>query len=101
MDIQSILNKNFYESGEFIPSLTIPDKESDKIITWSKNFRLDNISLLYYNTPYYDFIIKIKNAHLGEDQYKWEDGESVIIPYPLNSTLTQLKEVFDIYKAIW
>lgn len=101
MDVQTILNKNFFSEGNFIPSITIPNKTSDKTIIWNKNYKLYDLSSLYYNSPFYDFIIKIKNSDLGEDEYMWEEGQTVIIPYPLNTTISQLKESFDNYNKIW
>ncbi len=101
MNIESILNRNFFSEGDFPPNLNIDDKISDKKIIWNKNYKLYDLSAIYYNSPYYDFIIRLKNKDLGRDEYEWPDGETITIPYPLNSTITQIKDNYDNYIKIW
>lgn len=83
-----ILNEN-NNIPKIMPFIRIPDKSSDKIIIWNKERRLDNVSYDYYGTPYFDWLIAQKNAHLGLDEFEWQDGDTVIIPYPIDISIEQ------------
>lgn len=83
-----------------VPYLKIPDKGSDRVIIWTENERLDNISDDYYGTPFFDWLIMQKNASLGMDEFEWEYGSTVIIPYPLETSLNQYIEAYERYKVL-
>lgn len=83
-----------------VPYLNISGKASDRIIIWTENERLDNISQDYYGTPFFDWLIMQKNAHLGMDEFEWEYGSTVIVPYPLETSLNQYIEVYERYKIL-
>lgn len=83
-----------------IPFLKIRDKASDKIIIWNKEYRLDNISNDYYGTPYYDWLIAQKNVDKGMDEFEWQDGETIIIPYPLESSKEQYIQAYEEFRKL-
>lgn len=94
-----ILNEN-NNIPKIIPFIKIADKSSDKIIIWNKEKRLDNVSFDYYGTPYFDWLITQKNAHLGMDEFEWEDGATVVIPYPLDISVEQYLAEYERYQQL-
>lgn len=97
MDIYTITGHN-YEVNGTIPSIKMTDKFTDKFIVWKKGMRLDTISYQYYGTPIYDFLIRMKNKQYGIDEYEWPDSIEIIIPYPLENTLSSLRTEYDKFK---
>lgn len=97
MDIYSITGHN-YETNGTIPLLRVNDKVTDKFIMWKKGMRLDTVSYQYYGTPTYDFLIRMKNNQFGIDEYEWPDDIEIIIPYPLENTLSSLRDEYDRFK---
>lgn len=83
-----------------IPFLKIKDKPSDKTIVWNKEYRLDKISNDYYGTPYYDWLIALKNVDKGMDEFEWSDGDTIIIPYPLEASKEQYIQAYEEYKRL-
>lgn len=83
-----------------IPYLKMPDKASDRVIIWTAGERLDNISDSYYGTPFFDWLIMQKNAHLGLDEFEWEYGSTIIIPYPLETSINQYIEAYEKFKIL-
>lgn len=83
----------------FKPKINLSDNENDVTIIWdSKEYRTDQLSNKYYGTPFFDFIIKEKNAHLGVDEWEWENGSLITIPLPLNRVV---QEYFNFYKRVF
>ncbi len=73
-----------------IPFIDIPTKPTDKTKTFDKAVdRLDTLSFSYYGTTYFDWLIRMKNANLGADEFEWQDGDVLLIPYPLRDSVQQ------------
>jgi hypothetical protein len=73
-----------------IPFIPIPTKETDKSKLWnSANDRLDLISNDYYGHPFGDKLILLANADLGLDEFLWENGITIRIPFPYQQSLNQ------------
>ncbi len=85
---------------KIIPYLKIKDKSTDKIIIWNKDKRLDRISFDYYGSPYYDWLIMQKNADKGMDEFEWNNGDTIIIPYPLEASIDQYRQAFEEYERL-
>lgn len=83
-----------------VPFLKIADKPTDRVIIWGEGERLDNISDDYYGTPFFDWLIMQKNSHLGMDEFEWEYGSTVIIPYPLETSINQYVEAYERYRLL-
>jgi hypothetical protein len=97
MDMYSITGHD-YETNGTIPNINIPDKLTDKYIIWKKGMRLDTISYQYYGNPAYDFLIRHKNGEFGFDEYEWENGVEISIPFPLENTISSIRQEYEFFK---
>lgn len=95
----SIFNQN-NNIPRIIPFLKIRTKSSDKTIIWNKEYRLYNISNDYYGTPYYDWLIAQKNVDKGMDEFEWQNGDTIIIPYPLEISKEQYIQAYEEYQRL-
>jgi hypothetical protein len=62
---------------------------TDKVVLWSKDKKLWILSNTYYGSPFYDYLILAANSRLGGHESEWGEGDSVLIPYPLNAALSE------------
>jgi hypothetical protein len=71
-----------------VPYISLPDSPTDKVKIFDRaTDRLDNLSFEYYGSPHFDWLIRMKNAKLGADEFEWEDNSPIIIPYPLRDSV--------------
>lgn len=71
-----------------VPYISLPDKPTDKSKVFNRaTDRLDNLSYEYYGSPHFDWLIRLKNANLGVDEFEWEDSSPIIIPFPLRDSI--------------
>lgn len=82
------------------PLIQLDNKSSDKTIVWQKTYRLHNISQDYYGTPFFDWLIMQKNIKNGMDEFEWAEGDTIIIPYPLNPSLDEYIEKYRIWQRL-
>jgi hypothetical protein len=67
-----------------MPLVKIPVSASDKYEYWNENFsRLDKISLKYYGSPFYDFILMAANGQYLTE-FDFPNQMLLRIPFPLN-----------------
>jgi hypothetical protein len=67
-----------------VPYVTIPAKSSDKKYIYRVGLsRLDKVSQLYYNTPYFGWLIMIANGQYGVTELEIPDNAVLNIPFPL------------------
>jgi len=72
----------------FIPFVTIPVSESDKVHIWnSENDKLDILSDKFYGTPYMSRLILLANPEFGCNEFDIPNNSTLRIPYPLKSAL--------------
>lgn len=85
---------DFLLNGEqtIVPYVTLPSKNTDKkYIYKTGRSRLDKVSQQYYGTPFFGWLILIANPKFGGEEWNIVDGEVLIIPYPLISSLQDYK----------
>lgn len=70
----------------FIPFVKIAFSESDKTYTWNDRIdKLDNLSEVFYGTPYMGKLILMANPEFGCNEYDIPSNSTLRIPYPLKS----------------
>jgi hypothetical protein len=77
----------YKDNGEMIPlpGITITKSDSDRQYVYKQGLsRLDKVSLSYYNTPYYGWLILLANPEYGGLEFNIPDTTVLRIPYPLN-----------------
>lgn len=94
---------NFKINGEVkpLPFIKIQPKNSDKIIPFLKNRdRMDKLSLAYYNSPYYGWLIMAANPTFGGLEFDIPNTEFIRIPFPLTTSIQQYVEQINNYKRL-
>jgi hypothetical protein len=83
-------------SQTVVPYVTIPAKSSDKKYIYRVGLsRLDKVSQLYYNTPYFGWLILIANGQYGVSELDIPDNAVLNIPFPLNTSLLDYNSALD------
>lgn len=86
----------------FIPFIEIKISNEDKYITWNKEIhRLDILSNDYYGNSNYQLLIMLCNTKYGNDEFDYNDGDIIRIPYPFNSAVSRYIESVQKYKQIY
>ena len=81
-----------------VPYVKIPTKASDKKVMYKVGqSRLDKISEQYYGTPYFGWLILQANPYVGSLEWDINDGQILIVPYPLVASLQSYKQAVDDY----
>ena len=84
-----------------LPFIKIPPKPTDKIIPYLKNRdRMDKLSQLYYNNPYYGWLIMSANPQYGGLEFDIPNNEFIRIPFPLKVSIQQYIEQVNNYKNL-
>ena len=92
--------KQFTINGKNItvPFLGLPSKPSDKKVIYKiGKSRLDKLSQLYYNSPYFGWLILEANPGIGSIEWDIPDGRLLTVPYPLIASLQDYKQRADNY----
>lgn len=88
----------FLINGEqtVVPYVRIPSKPTDKkyIYRMGKS-RLDKISQEIYSTPYFGWLIMVANPNFGGLETNIPDSTTLIIPFPLITSLQDYKTALD------
>ena len=90
--------KEFTINGENlpIPFVGVPSKPTDKkVIYKSGKSRLDKISQVYYDSPYFGWLIMEANPNLGSLEFDIPDGRVLTVPFPLVTSLQDYKQRID------
>jgi len=84
-----------------LPFIKISPKSTDKIIPYLKNRdRMDKLSQLYYNNPYYGWLIMSANPQYGGLEFDIPNNEFIRIPFPLKPSIQQYIEQVNNYKSL-
>lgn len=84
--------RNQDDTKDQLPFVAIPQRDSDKYITWNVDRdRLDIIASRYYGNVFYDFLILYANPKYL-DQFDIEDGDVIRIPFPIDAAITAYEE---------
>jgi hypothetical protein len=92
--------KDFLINGNqtIVPFVEIPSKGSDKRFIYRTGVsRLDKISMEFYNSPYFGWLILAANPRYGGLEDNIKDQSILAIPYPLNSSLQDYKTSLENY----
>lgn len=90
--------KDFLINGEqtVVPFVRIPAKPSDKKYIYRVGrSRLDKISQEFYQTPYFGWLIMVANPSFGGLENNIPDSTTLIIPFPLITSLQDYKSALD------
>jgi hypothetical protein len=92
--------QNFTVNGDqtTLPFVTIPLKTTDKKYIYRVGIsRLDKVSQLYYNSPYFGWLIMQSNPQYGGSEIDIPDNAVLNIPFPLNNSLLDYKTALQQY----
>jgi hypothetical protein len=95
---------SFKNNGKFklIPNLILPFIGTDITDVYKQGVtRLDILSQKYYNNPYYGVLILMANPSLASIEFDIKDGETIRIPYPLQSAIDRYNEAIRIYNILY
>jgi hypothetical protein len=87
---------------KFIPGIKIPEKNTDKYLTYKVGeTRFDLLSQTYYDSPYYGWLIMLANPEFGGLEFNIPNNKVIRIPFPLtqsaNDYLAGVDEYFKLY----
>ena len=89
---------NFLLNGSqtVVPYVSLPTKTTDKKYIYKiGQSRLDKISQQYYGVPYFGWLILVANPMYGGQEWNINDGDILLIPFPLVSSLQDYKNTLD------
>jgi len=79
-----------------VPYVSIPSKSTDKRYIFREGrTRLDKVSMEYYNSPYFGWLILSANPKYGGLETNIPDQSILSIPFPLISSLQDYKSALD------
>jgi len=90
--------QNFLVNGKqtTVPFVSIPEKSTDKRFIFRQGMsRMDKISMEFYNSPYFGWLILSANPRFGGIEENIPDQTIISIPFPLNSSLIDYKAAID------
>jgi hypothetical protein len=90
--------QTFLVEGEqtTVPFVTLPRRSSDQNYIYKKNkSRLDKISFEKYGTPTFGWLIMMANPKYGGLEWNINDGDPIVIPFPLVQALQDYKSALD------
>ena len=70
--------------------VTIADREGDLFVEFNSEDKLENLAYRVYNDPSMWWIIMLANPEYAME-YEIEPGETLRVPLPLNSVITEIK----------
>lgn len=94
----------FRKNGEMktLPGLYIRKNNSDKSVIYKLgDSRLDKLSNLYYNSPYYGWLIMSANPEYGGLEFNIPDQTVITIPFPLESGLERYSTEVNKYISLY
>ena len=90
--------QNFLVNGNqtVVPFVSIPSKSTDKRYIYRQGIsRLDKISMEFFNSPYFGWLILAANPKWGGLEENIPDQTILFIPFPLVSSLQDYKSAVD------
>lgn len=87
---------------KLVPFIKLPSKNSDKQEQYKKGItRLDLLSDKYYKDANFGWLILLANPTLGSLEFNIEDGQTLTIPFPLETTLKDYINETNNYKKYY
>lgn len=86
-----------------VPFIKLKRKNSDKEIIYRNGVdRLDILSARYYEgDPNYGWLILLANPQYSGLEFEIPDGSTIVIPFPLETTLTQYNNEISKYSTYY
>ena len=85
-----------------IPGLYMPITNSDKTVVYKLGqTRLDKLSNLYYNSPYYGWLIMSANPQYGGLEFLIPDQSIITIPFPFEAAINRYITEVNKYKSLY
>jgi len=76
-----------------MPFIKLPINSTDKYVYWyTSTSRMDKLSNIYYNSPFYDFLILYANSEYVSE-FDIPDGAVIRIPYPLSKAIMDYENI--------
>jgi len=83
-----------------VPFIKLKTKTSDKIEYYKLGTsRMDLISYKYYQDASYGWLIMLANPEYGGLEFNIPDGSSIVVPFPLETSITQYNSEIKKYIA--
>ena len=95
---------NFRTNGTMtpIPGLSIPFVNGDKTLVYKLGkTRLDKLSNIYYNSPYYGWLIMLANPQYGGLEFNIPDQSTIIVPFPFESAINRYITAVNTYNSLY
>jgi hypothetical protein len=79
-----------------IPYVILPAKSSDKMYIYRVGIsRLDKVSQIYYDSPYFGWLILQANPEYGGSEMNIPNNTTLKIPFPLTASLLDYKAALE------
>lgn len=89
---------NFLVNGQqsVVPFVRLTPKSTDLVYIYKNGqSRLDKISMQFYGSPFFGWLIQIANPQLSSNEFNIPDGTILTIPFPLVASLQDYKGQLD------
>lgn len=85
-----------------IPGITIPEKTTDKYLTYKLGYtRFDILSQKYYKTPYFGWLIMLANPQFGGMEFSIPNNKTIRVPFPLSPSISDYVKGVETYKRLY
>ena len=85
-----------------VPGIIIPEKNSDKYLTYKGgSTRFDILSQKYYNSPYYGWLIMLANPEFGGLEFNIPSNKIIRVPFPFVASINDYLEGVDRYLKLY
>jgi hypothetical protein len=95
--------KSFTNNNEVsvIPFIKITKSDTDILIRYNQGqTRFDRLSLRYYGSPYYGWLINLANPEYGQLEFDISDDSIIRIPLPLERALSEYEDGIKNYQNL-
>lgn len=92
----------FNNTIKSIPGLYVNEALTDKKVVYKLGeTRLDKLSNLYYNSPYFGWLIMSANPQFGGLEFNITDQSIITIPFPFESAIDRYIILVNRYKSLY
>jgi hypothetical protein len=92
----------FNDTIKPMPGLVLKQTPSDKTVVYSLGqTRLDKLSNIYYNSPYFGWLIMSANPQFGGLEFLIPDQSLIVIPFPFEDAINRYVQLVNNYKLLY
>jgi hypothetical protein len=85
-----------------VPGIYITPSTTDKTILYKLGeTRLDKLSNLYYNSPYFGWLIMSANPQFGGLEFNITDQSIITVPFPFESAIDRYITLVNRHKSLY